>query len=110
MGASRVGWQATTPLKRAMRLMTRHMDDDGESDGDGMDGNGGTTEGIWAANKASKSRIWWAKTCSSSAEDASIKGWLAVTPSLRGEVSLTRGKSSDEAGGGNDGRGAAVVV
>ena len=48
--------------------------------------------------------------CSSSAEDASIKGWLAVTPSLRGEVSLTRGKSSDEAGGGNDGRGAAVVV
>ena len=110
MCASRAGRQATTPLKRAMRLMTRQMDDDGEGDGDGMDGNGGTAEDIWAANKASKPRTWWAKTCSSSAEDASIKGWLAVTPSLRGEVSLTRGKSSDEAGGGNDGRGAAVVV
>ena len=46
MGASRAGWQATTPLKRAMRLMTRQMDDDGEGDGDGMDGNGGTAEDI----------------------------------------------------------------
>ena len=110
MCASRAGRQARTPLKRAMRLMTRQMDDDGEGDGDGMDCDGRTAEGISAAAKASKPRIWWAKTCPSSAEDASIKGWLAVTPSMREEVSLIRGKSNDEAGGGNDGRGAAVIV